>query len=80
MPPTLILVMQATVVDPTPLSVPLVFEFSGRASRNRFLKASISERQATWDYTRQELGYAIKRLVDVYRLWGERRAWHYCHM
>ncbi|RKK06456.1 hypothetical protein BFJ66_g17719 [Fusarium oxysporum f. sp. cepae] len=72
MPPTRIEVMQATMVDPTPLSAPLVFEFSGRTSRNRFLKAAISERLATWDHVHvKNRGIPTKGLVDVYRRWGE---------
>ncbi|KAF5000740.1 hypothetical protein FDECE_11142 [Fusarium decemcellulare] len=72
MPPTHIEAMQATKIDPTPLSTSLVFEFSGRTAQNRFLKAAISERLATWDPIQLEgRGIPTKGLVDIYRRWGE---------
>ncbi|KAK7423067.1 hypothetical protein QQZ08_009234 [Neonectria magnoliae] len=56
----------------TPLSAPLTFEFSGRAAKNRFLKAAISERLATWDPKEPEgRGFPTKELINVYRKWGE---------
>ncbi|RKK15610.1 hypothetical protein BFJ67_g17860 [Fusarium oxysporum f. sp. cepae] len=60
------------MADPTPLSAPLVFEFSGRTARNRFLKAAISERLATWDHEHlKNRGIPTKGLIDVYRRWGQ---------
>ncbi|OBR05328.1 NADH:flavin oxidoreductase/NADH oxidase [Colletotrichum higginsianum IMI 349063] len=58
--------------DPTPLAQPLHFAFSGRTAKNRFLKASMSERLATWDAAHPEnRGVPTPELINVYRRWGE---------
>lgn len=59
-------------VDPTPLGEPLPFEFSGKVAPNRFLKAAMSERLATWDAKDlPKRGVPTKELINVYKRWGE---------
>ncbi|EEU41617.1 uncharacterized protein NECHADRAFT_87871 [Fusarium vanettenii 77-13-4] len=38
----------ASPTDPSPLGKPLTFEFSGKAAKNRLLKAAMTERLSTW--------------------------------
>ncbi|KAL7813689.1 hypothetical protein V8C44DRAFT_357478 [Trichoderma aethiopicum] len=59
-------------VDPAPLGQPLEFEFSGKVAKNRFLKAAMSELQASWDAKDlSKRGIPPKELVELYRRWGE---------
>lgn len=59
-------------VDPTPLSQPLQFAFSGRTAPNRFLKSAMTERLCTWSTTDLAArGIPTTELVNVYRRWGE---------
>ncbi|KAI1407919.1 hypothetical protein F5Y13DRAFT_173774 [Hypoxylon sp. FL1857] len=59
-------------VDPSPLGLPLTFEFSGRTAPNRFLKAAMTERLAIWDpKDLPRRGVPTKELINVYRRWGE---------
>lgn len=59
-------------VDVSPLGAPMQFEFSGRQSSNRFLKASLSERMASWSATDLSArGIPSQKLINLYRRWGE---------
>ncbi|KAF5675849.1 oxidoreductase [Fusarium heterosporum] len=59
------------VVDPAPLLEPLDYVFSGRQAPNRFLKAAMSEKLATWDSNDVSArGYPTKELITLYRNWG----------
>ncbi|CAG8146415.1 unnamed protein product [Penicillium olsonii] len=59
-------------VDVSPLGAPMQFEFSGRQASNRFLKASLSERMASWSPTDLAArGIPSKKLINLYRRWGE---------
>ncbi|KAI1381388.1 hypothetical protein F4677DRAFT_123910 [Hypoxylon crocopeplum] len=58
--------------DFTPLGEPLHFEFSGKTAINRFHKAPITERLATWHPTDlSKRGIPTEELINVYRRWGE---------
>ncbi|KAL7941326.1 hypothetical protein V8C42DRAFT_360944 [Trichoderma barbatum] len=59
-------------IDPARLGQPLAFEFSGKTAKNRFLKASMSELQSSWDdKDLSKRGIPPKELVNLYKLWGE---------
>lgn len=59
-------------VDPSPLAQPLKFEFSGKTAKNRFLKASMTERLSSWDpKVLEKRGVPSKELLNVYQRWGE---------
>jgi 2,4-dienoyl-CoA reductase-like NADH-dependent reductase (Old Yellow Enzyme family) len=59
-------------VDPSPLSQPLQFHFSGMTAPNRLLKAAMTEKLASWDPTdMKKRGIPSKELINVYRRWGE---------
>ncbi|KAJ5882642.1 uncharacterized protein N7529_001314 [Penicillium soppii] len=59
-------------VDVSPLGQPMQFEFSGRQSSNRFLKAALSERMASWSPTDLSArGIPSQKLINLYRRWGE---------
>lgn len=59
-------------VDAAPLGQPLKFEFSGRVAKNRFLKAPLTERMASWDAKNiEKRGIPSKELINLYRRWGE---------
>lgn len=59
-------------VDLSPLGKPLIFEFSGKTAQNRFLKAGMSERLATWDpKDLKARGIPTERLINLYKRWGE---------
>ncbi|KAI0203654.1 NADH:flavin oxidoreductase/NADH oxidase [Astrocystis sublimbata] len=59
-------------VDPSPLGQRLHFDFSGKTAPNRFLKAAMSERLASWDgKDLTKRGIPSKELINVYRRWGE---------
>lgn len=59
-------------VDPTPLREPLTFYFSNRVAKNRFMKASMTERMSSWSTTDvQARGIPSKELINVYKRWGE---------
>ncbi|KAI1129678.1 NADH:flavin oxidoreductase/NADH oxidase [Nemania abortiva] len=59
-------------VDPSPLGQPLHFSFSGRTASNRFLKAAMTEKLASWDPEELEKrGVPSKELINVYRRWGQ---------
>jgi 2,4-dienoyl-CoA reductase-like NADH-dependent reductase (Old Yellow Enzyme family) len=54
------------------LAKPLHFEFSGRTTKNRFLKAAMSELLSTWSPTDLHArGIPTTNLINVYRRWGE---------
>lgn len=58
--------------DVSLLARPLQFEFSGRTAQNRFLKAAMTERLASWDPKDfKKRGIPSKNLINVYRRWGE---------
>lgn len=59
-------------VDPAPLGRPLDFAFSGRTAPNRFMKAAMTERIASWDPKTPEVrGVPSKELINLYKRWGE---------
>lgn len=59
-------------IDVSPLSKPLNFEFSKRTAKNRFLKASMTERLSSWSPTDLTArGIPSENLINVYRRWGE---------
>lgn len=59
-------------VDASPLGKPLQFEFSGRTTPNRFLKAAMTERISSWDPNNFEArGIPSSNLINVYKRWGE---------
>lgn len=59
-------------VDPSRLAQPLNFPFSGRTAKNRFLKAALSERLATWsNYDLAARGIPTDELINSYKHWGE---------
>ncbi|KAF9761275.1 hypothetical protein IL306_003875 [Fusarium sp. DS 682] len=59
------------VVDPAPLLQPLDYVFAGRQAPNRFLKAAMSEKLATWDAKDVSArGYPTPELITLYRNWG----------
>ncbi|KAJ8131719.1 hypothetical protein O1611_g1903 [Lasiodiplodia mahajangana] len=59
-------------VDPSPLGQPLHFHYSGRTAPNRFLKAAMTEKLASWDPEDiEKRGVPSKELINVYRRWGE---------
>ncbi|EQL04231.1 NADH:flavin oxidoreductase/NADH oxidase [Ophiocordyceps sinensis CO18] len=62
----------AEKADPSPLAQPLKFDISGKTAKNRFLKASMTERLSSWDpKVLEKRGIPSKELVNVYRKWGE---------
>ncbi|KJZ77259.1 hypothetical protein HIM_03580 [Hirsutella minnesotensis 3608] len=62
----------AEKADPSPLGQPLKFEASGKTAKNRFLKASMTERLCSWDPKDfDKRGIPSKELINVYRRWGE---------
>ena len=62
----------AEKVDPSPLGQPLLFGFANRAAPNRFLKASMTERIASWNpHNLEARGIPSKNLINVYKRWGE---------
>ncbi|KAI1500779.1 NADH oxidase [Biscogniauxia marginata] len=57
-------------VDPTPLGEPLPLPFSNRVALNRFMKAAMSERLATWNMDdMSKSGIPTKELMNLYRHW-----------
>ncbi|KAJ5466778.1 hypothetical protein N7475_004530 [Penicillium sp. IBT 31633x] len=59
-------------VDASPLGAPLEFEFSQRKACNRFLKAALTERMASWSPTDLPTrGIPSQKLINLYRRWGE---------
>lgn len=57
--------------DAGPLFQPLKLTFSGRTSPNRFLKAAMSERLASWDPKHESArGVPSKELITLYKNWG----------
>ncbi|KAF4948716.1 hypothetical protein FSARC_13652 [Fusarium sarcochroum] len=59
------------VVDPAPLLQPLDYTFAGRTAPNRFLKAAMSEKLATWDAKDVSArGYPTPELITLYKNWG----------
>ncbi|KAJ4194434.1 hypothetical protein NW759_016529 [Fusarium solani] len=62
----------SSIKDASPLGEPLHFVFSGRTAPNRFLKAAMTERMATWDpRDLSKRGCPTSELVNVYKRWGE---------
>ncbi|TPX12303.1 uncharacterized protein E0L32_006950 [Thyridium curvatum] len=58
-------------VDPAPLGAPLELPFSGRKAPNRFLKAAMSERLASWHPTNEAArGIPSPEQVTLYTHWG----------
>lgn len=58
--------------DTSILSQPLAFEFSGRTASNRFMKAAMTERMASWDAENLEArGVPSRELINLYKRWGE---------
>ncbi|KAI4867138.1 hypothetical protein F4820DRAFT_414517 [Hypoxylon rubiginosum] len=63
---------QGEFADPAPLGQPLHFDFSGKTAINRFHKAPITERLATWHPTdSSKRGIPTRELINVYQRWGE---------
>lgn len=63
---------QGEAVAPDALGKPLHFEFSGKTAPNRFMKAAMSERLASWNlHQPTERGIPKPELIEVYRRWGE---------
>lgn len=63
---------QSDSTDASSLGQPLKFEFSGKTARNRFLKASTTERLASW--SRKDMsksGIPTESLKRLYEKWGE---------
>ncbi|CAP92689.1 hypothetical protein E8E15_000495 [Penicillium rubens] len=59
-------------VDVSPLGAPLQFEFSQRKASNRFLKAALTERMASWSPADLSArGIPSQNLINLYRRWGE---------
>lgn len=59
-------------VDVAPLGKPLTFPFSGKTAPNRFLKAGMSERIASWHPTDiSARGIPLDGLINLYKRWGE---------
>ncbi|KAF4449583.1 hypothetical protein F53441_7150 [Fusarium austroafricanum] len=59
------------VVDPAPLLQPLEYVFSGRQAPNKFLKAAMSEKLATWDPKDiSARGLPTPELITLYKNWG----------
>ncbi|KAI0594643.1 NADH oxidase [Biscogniauxia sp. FL1348] len=57
-------------IDPAPLAEPLLLPFSRRVAPNRFMKAAMSERLATWDKDDMyNSGLPTKELMTLYRHW-----------
>ncbi|KAK4172140.1 putative NADH oxidase [Triangularia setosa] len=58
-------------IDPSPLGVPLDFEFSGRTAPNRFLKAAATEKVAIYDPDdKLSSGIPHDELFHLYRTWA----------
>ncbi|KAK0630481.1 hypothetical protein B0T17DRAFT_488750 [Bombardia bombarda] len=58
-------------VDSSPLGQPLTFPFSGRTAKNRFMKASTTEKMASWHPTDQSRqGIPGPELATLYRAWS----------
>jgi len=58
--------------DTSLLSQPLAFEFSGQTAPNRFLKAAMTERMASWDAENLEArGVPSRELINLCKRWGE---------
>ncbi|CAG8395795.1 unnamed protein product [Penicillium salamii] len=69
MPPTRV---PCEEVDSSPLGKPLLFEFSGRAAPNRFLKSSMSEKFSSWNpLVIEDRGVPSSGLINLYKRWGE---------
>lgn len=59
-------------VDPAPLGQPLAFAFSGRAAKNRFMKAAMTEYICTYSVAdKQARGFPTPEYTNLYRTWGE---------
>ncbi|KAJ4990207.1 nadh oxidase [Stagonosporopsis vannaccii] len=59
-------------VDPAPLTRPLHFAFANRSAPNRFMKAAMTERLASWHPTDLNArGVPSKELINLYKRWGE---------
>lgn len=64
--------LQSEAADISRLAEPLHFHFSNRSAPNRFMKAAMAERLASWDPVNLEArGIPSSNLVNVYRRWGE---------
>jgi 2,4-dienoyl-CoA reductase-like NADH-dependent reductase (Old Yellow Enzyme family) len=58
--------------DTSHLGQPLAFEFSGQTAPNRFMKAAMTERMASWDPENLEArGVPSRELVNLYKRWSE---------
>ena len=54
------------------LGKPLHFAFSKKTAPNRFLKAAMAERLASWDAKDfSKRGVPSEKLINLYRRWGE---------
>jgi 2,4-dienoyl-CoA reductase-like NADH-dependent reductase (Old Yellow Enzyme family) len=63
---------ESNAADVLPLGRPLLFEFSQRTAKNRFLKAAMTERLSSWDPKDfKASGIPSKNLINVYKRWGE---------
>ncbi|EWZ28396.1 uncharacterized protein FOBCDRAFT_138844 [Fusarium oxysporum Fo47] len=59
-------------VDPTPLGQPLEFPFSKRVAKNRFMKAAMTERLASWDpKDLSKRGIPTEDLINTYKWFGK---------
>ena len=59
-------------ISPDPLGQPLRFHFSDKTAKNRFLKATMTERLSSWEPHNLEVrGIPSQNLINVYKRWGE---------
>lgn len=64
----------AGAIDPAPLAEPLTFTFSGRTTKNRFLKAPLTERLCHWNAEGAPIsdrGVPSEEYFHLYRRWAE---------
>jgi 2,4-dienoyl-CoA reductase-like NADH-dependent reductase (Old Yellow Enzyme family) len=58
-------------IDPAPLGQPLAFAFSGRTTKNRVMKAAMTEYMCTYSVTdKQARGFPTPEYTTLYRTWG----------
>ncbi|KAK5048688.1 hypothetical protein LTR84_005779 [Exophiala bonariae] len=63
---------EGSSVSAAPLLQEMTFPFSNRTVKNRFLKAAMTERLASWDPVELETrGVPSEDLVNLYRRWGQ---------
>lgn len=66
--------VKGPVVDTSLLAQPITFPFSGRAAKNRFLKAPMTERLCLWNKDDEDIsarGFPSEEYTRLYERWGE---------